>query len=354
MIMITKKTPLLHKLKIAMMTITILLLVAILAFVVFYFWASSGTLTEDKQSEIINYSHSGVPPTTPETFTIMTFNIGYLSGMFNNQSERRQNKAFFNKNMDSFLQRLKMIQPDFIAFQEIDFYSHRSYYVDQLKTIAKSAGYPFAAKAVNWDKRYVPFPYWPPSVHFGRMLSGQAVLSRYPILNAQRIVLQKPAINPFYYNAFYLDRLVQVAKIKIDNRYLIILNTHLEAWCQETREQQANVVLDIYRTYKDNYPVLLMGDFNTVPPNAPQKRYFQDEPETDFSTDKTLETFLKEKSLKAAELNNLTFPTDKPTRKLDYIFYNHERITLIEVSMPEMNSSDHLPLVMKFAFKATN
>jgi endonuclease/exonuclease/phosphatase family metal-dependent hydrolase len=97
-----------------------------------------------------------------------------------------------------------------------------------------------------------------------------------------------------------------------------------------------------------------MGDFNTVPPNAPQKRNFQDEPETDFSIDKTIETFLKEKSLKAAELVNLTFPTVKPTRKLDYIFYNHEKITLIEVSMPDIDSSDHLPLVMKFAFKTTD
>ncbi len=352
--MITKKTPLLQKLKIALTIVTILLLMAILAFVVFYFWASSGTLPLNKQSEIITYSGAEVPPTTPGTFTVMTYNIGYLSGMFNNQAVRRPDKAFFNKNMDSFLQRLKNIQPDFIGFQEIDFHSHRSHYVNQLKTIAESAGYPYAAKAINWDKRYVAFPYWPPSVHFGRMLSGQAVLSRYPILYAQRIVLQKPAINPFYYNAFYLDRLVQAAKIKIDNRYLIILNAHLEAWCQETREKQAIVVLDIYHSYKDNYPVLLMGDFNTVPPNAPHKRNFQDEPETDFSTDKTIETFLKEKSLKAAELVNLTFPTDKPTRKLDYIFYNHERITLIEVSMPEIDSSDHLPLVMKFAFKATD
>jgi endonuclease/exonuclease/phosphatase family metal-dependent hydrolase len=354
MMMITKKTPLLQKLKIALTIVTILLLVAILAVVVFYFWASSGTLPPDKQSEVITYSGAKIPPTTPQTFTIMTYNIGYLSGMANNQPVRRPDKAFFKKNMDTFLQLLKNIQPEFIAFQEIDFYSHRSHDVNQLQTIAESAAYPYAAKAVNWDKRYVPFPYWPPSVHFGRTLSGQAVSSRYPILYTQRIVLQKPATNPFYYNAFYLERLVQVAKIKIDNRYLIILNAHLEAWCRETREKQANVVLDIYRSYKDNYPVLLMGDFNSVPPNAPQKRNFQYEPETDFSTDKTLETFLKEKSLKAAELVNLTFPTDKPTRKLDYIFYNHEKITLIEVSMPDIDSSDHLPLVMKFALKTTN
>jgi endonuclease/exonuclease/phosphatase family metal-dependent hydrolase len=353
--MITKKrTPLLQKLKIALTIVTSLLLAAILAFVVFFFWAGSGTLPGDKRSEIITYSGAKVPPTTPETFTVMTCNIGYLSGMTNNQPVRRPHKAFFEKNMKTFLQLLNDNQPGFIALQEIDFYSHRSHYVNQLKTIAQNAGYPYAAKAVNWDKRYVPFPYWPPSGHFGRMLSGQAVLSRYPILDTQRIVLQKPATNPFYYNAFYLHRLVQAAKIKIDNRCLIILNAHLEAWCRETREKQANVVLDIYRSYKDKYPVLLMGDFNSTPPTAPQKRNFPDEPQTDFSPDKTIETFLEEKSLKAAELINLTFPAGKPTRKLDYIFYNHEKITLIEVSRPDIDSSDHLPLVMTFALKATD
>ena len=125
MIMITKKTSLLQKLKIALTIVTILLLVAILAFVVFYFWASPGTLPPDKRSEIITYSHTGVPPTTPETFTIMTYNIGYLSGMTNNLP-MKPGKPLFEKNMGTFLQLIKEVQPDFIGFQEIDFHSRRS------------------------------------------------------------------------------------------------------------------------------------------------------------------------------------------------------------------------------------
>jgi len=344
---------LLQKLKIALTVVTILLLVAILAFVVFYFWATSGTLPEEKLSEIITYSNS--PAKTPEDkgdkeiFTVMTYNIGYLSGMLNNRPVRAD-KTFFEKNMAAFLHVLNDVQPDFIGFQEIDFHSHRSYYIDQLRTIAENAGYPYAAKAINWDKRYVPFPYWPPSVHFGRMLSGQAVLSRYPILSAKRVVLQKAATKPFYYNAFYLDRLVQVVKIKTGSKELIILNVHLEAFSKNTREKQVNVVLDIYRSYKNNYPVLVIGDFNCVPPTAPKKNNFSDEPETDFTGDQTIRFFLDEPGLEISSPERFTFPADKPNRKLDYIFYSRDKIDLIEAFIPESAGSDHLPLVIRFSF----
>lgn len=332
--------------------LAILLFVFILAFVIFYFWASSGTHPRDKLSEIITYTDTPDPRETREIFTVMTYNTGYLSGMTNNQPVKRPDKAFFDKNMETFLQLLNEIQPDVIGVQEIDFHSKRSHYVNQLKTIAEKADYKYAAKAINWDKRYLPFPYWPPSLHFGRILSGQAVLSRWPILSTERIVLPKPKSTPFYYNAFYLDRLIQVVKIKVGNsRNLIILNVHLDAIDRETRENQAKRMLNIYRSFKDDYPVLLMGDFNSIPPDAPQKKDFPDEPVTDFCKDKTIRFFLEDPGLKAAEITTFTFPTNSPTRKLDYIFYNHDKIEFIKVFVPDINSSDHLPTVMQFSLK---
>lgn len=331
--------------------LAILLFVLILAFVIFYFWASSGTQPREKLSEIITYADTPEPPGTQEIFTIMTYNIGYLSGMTNNQPVKRPDKAFFDKNMETFLQLLEEIQPDIIGFQEIDFHSKRSHYVNQLETIAEKAQYKYAAKAINWDRRYMPFPYWPPSLHFGRILSGQAVLSRWPILSTERIVLSKPKSTPFYYNAFYLDRLIQVVKIKIGSKNLIILNVHLDAIDRETRENQANRLLDIYRSYKDDYPVLLVGDFNSIPPDAPRKKDFPDEPVTDFRNDRTIQFFLEDPGLKAANTTTFTFPTDSPTRQLDYIFYTHDKIQLIKVFVPTIASSDHLPTVMQFSLK---
>jgi endonuclease/exonuclease/phosphatase family metal-dependent hydrolase len=277
-----------------------------------------------------------------------------------NNLPRRMGKNFFQNNLKNFITVLNREKPDIIAFQEIDYHSNRSHYIDQLETIARRSKYPFTTRAINWDKRYVPFPYWPPSAHFGKVLSGQAVISHYPLQSSQRIVLDKPANKPFYYRVFYLDRLIQIAKIRIGSAILVTLNVHLEAFEQKTRENQARKVLRVYRSYKDQFPVLLMGDFNSIPPKATQKGAFSDEPETDFSTDKTMEIFMQEKSLKAAmvsspanfpETETFTFPSDNPSRKLDYIFYNHQKIVCLNAYVVNLDSSDHLPVVMEFAFK---
>lgn len=331
----------------------IIVALLVISFVIFYAWASSGSLPNNKLSEIVSFS-----PVQPQTggnphgdvFVLMSYNLGYLSGMTNNLPVTRE-KTLFDKNMSAVLALLNNLKPDILAFQEIDFNAKRSYYVNQFQTIGENAGYSYGASAVNWDKRYVPFPYWPPSIHFGKVVSGQAVLSTWPILTTERKVLQKRKDKPFYYNAFYLQRLVQITKIQTVEKELVLLNLHLEALDRETREVQAHTVLDIYRSYKDDYPVLIVGDFNSVPPTAEQKKDFKDEPETDFTGDETISLFLQEKSLQAAELSKFTFPSDKPTRKLDYIFYNHAKIELIKIYTVEMNSSDHLPLIMEFSFK---
>jgi endonuclease/exonuclease/phosphatase family metal-dependent hydrolase len=342
----------LKKLKMAAILFCILFSVLFLGLAIFYYWASSGILPPEKLSQIIEFPGPLEQPSEhKDVFSVMTYNIGYLSGMLNNLPIKTT-KEHFEKNMQTAIQLLQSLEPDFITFQEIDFQSRRSFYVDQLRTIAEKAGYKYAAVAVNWDKHYVPFPYWPPSAHFGKMLSGQAVLSRWPILSAQRVALEKPGGRPFYYKALYLDRLIQAVKIQIKEREIIILNVHLEAFDRETRERQAVKVLDMYRSFKDDYPVLVIGDFNCVPPDATQKNNFIDEPDIDFTNDNTIELFLAEKSLSAAEPVTFTFPSDSPTRKLDHIFYNHDKITLVKSWVATgIACSDHLPLIIQFSLK---
>jgi len=307
----------------------IAIIILITAVTAFYFWGKQGSLPAEKKSGIVVF-----PDAKPnrvekqEIFTVMTYNIGYLSGMTNNRSVKRPAKPFFDENLDTFLKLVRQVSPDFIGFQEIDFQSQRSHDVDQAAAIAEGGGYGWEAKAINWDKRYVPFPFGLPQVHFGRMLSGQAVLSRYPIAAAERVVLQKPGKKPFYYTTFYLERLAQIVRIKIQDQTLIIINVHLEAFDTETRQAQAKKVLDIARLYKDVYPLLLIGDFNSIPPGAARQNGFIDEPGTDFSKDKTLRLFLEEKNLEhiLPGPEHLTFPSDSPTRRLDYIFFNPGRI----------------------------
>jgi len=248
-------------------------------------------------------------------------------------------KALFEGNLKLVLENLKRIDADFLAMQEIDYDSHRSYNVDQHEKIGEM-GYPYSAKSVNWDKRYVPFPYYPFSMHFGKVISGQSVLSKYPIVEQERIELIRNQSNPFYYDSFYLDRLAQVVKIRVAGHNLVLINVHLEAFDQETRIKQFEKLRTIYGSYCNEVPTIMLGDFNS-----------------DIRYKNAGISFLTEmiKTGNAAfDLSNIqnTFDSREPTERLDYIFYNTEYIKEIsaEVVKEFKEASDHLPVLLTFEF----
>ncbi len=326
--------------------------ISVTSILIFFFWGSSGIVKNSGLSGIKKLSYKKNDYFSNNSpIRLITFNCGYFSGMRNNLPGKLPFE-FFNKNIDDFYQKALSSDADIICFQEIDLKSKRSYNVNQSLRLAHKLGFMNYAFAVNWNKRYVPFPYWPPSAHFGKMVSSQSIVSKYPILDTGRIVLKKPE-NTFYYNSFYLDRLIQDVKIKLGENTLTILNIHLEAFDRETRQIQAEYVLEYYKKkYKNIGPVIILGDFNCVPPDAPKKRGFSDEPDTDYNNEKTIKLFYGEDSLKEAcpenNRNEFTFPSDDPDRKLDYIFYTHEFIKSLKVIVLRSNSSDHLPVMMEF------
>ncbi|MGB3638587.1 MAG: endonuclease/exonuclease/phosphatase family protein [Rivularia sp. (in: cyanobacteria)] len=320
--------------------------VGILAVVVFYFWAKTNAYPRDKYEEIVDYPAS-TPASNKNEFTIITYNIGYLSGLTNNQAVSRE-KKLFDDNLKTVVDALKPLNADFIGFQEIDLSSKRSFKVNQVSELAQAFSFNQAGIAINWDKTYVPFPYFPFSAHFGRILSGQAVLSRYPITENKRIVLDKVGSKPFFYNAFYLDRVAQVSEIKVDNRSLIVINVHLEAFDAPTRRKQTEYIQKLLSEYVDKYPVLLLGDFNSTVPRISE------------NPQPTVDILLKTASIRSAlppeALNNpqiATFPSDKPEVKFDYVFYTPNDIEVIEWRIVDevKQASDHLPVLVKFRFK---
>ncbi len=326
-----------------------ILTVLIVCFIIFYFWARRSVIHESEYSLLTTYNAEKAP-IIKDTFSIMTYNIGYLSGMTNNLPVDRP-KELLDENLKKTSQLLLADKPDIIVFQEIDFNSHRTYNVNQLDRLGVLAGYQFGASSVNWDKQYVPFPYWPIKHHFGSMLSGQAVLSNSPILSNKRIVLPKPDSNPFYYNDFYLDRLAQVTWIQTITDSICVINVHFEAWDGPTREIQSEIVLDIYHKYEEDHPVILLGDFNCNPPFA-----------SNALDEKTIEILLAYPSIsmvnkKADYLLNpeqyLTFNSRKPYVKIDHIFYNNLYLECLdyEVVHEAGEISDHLPVRAVFAKK---
>jgi endonuclease/exonuclease/phosphatase family metal-dependent hydrolase len=313
---------------------------ACLLFVIvgFYFWASSPNISAN------DYNNSGQYDYTSSTsndsiISIITYNIGYLSGMTNNLPIERP-KSLFDQNLNKVIYELKKTDADIVAFQEIDYDSKRSYYVNQQNELGK-LGYSYYGQNINWDKKYVPFPYYPFSLHFGKIVSGQSVLSKYPIKDQERIALQRNSENPFYYDSFYIDRLAQVCKIKIKDKTLVLINVHMEAYDKETRKKQMQEVKNIYIKYYKDFPTILLGDFNS-------DIHFEDAAINILMnlSDTGCAAF------DASQAQN-TFSSDSPTERLDYIFYNKNYIQELDAKILKQFkiASDHLPLLMKFKLK---
>lgn len=313
-------------------------LLLIVAFVIFFFWASSPTLElSEYQSMIANETKS--TQKNDSIFSIVTYNIGYLSGMTNNLAVESP-KEFFDVNMAKVVSEIKEVKPDIMAFQEIDFDASRSYNVNQEEEISK-LGFNYRAQTINWDERYLPFPYWPISMHYGKVVSGQSIISKYPLKEQQRIVLQRVADAPFYRDAFYLERLAQVVKVVLNGKEVVVINIHLEAYEKETRAKQFEEVLAIFNQYKEIYPTILLGDFNARArdENAVVQKIFA----------------MKAIGSAASDMNNLgnTFNSKDPSKRIDYIFYTKNSIEYISGKVLNQfgQASDHLPLEMKFRIK---
>ncbi len=314
------------------------------------FWASRSFMTWDEYAagftrQLPKTPPSPMPAANPQRHTIVTYNVGYASGLTNN-SGSNASKEEYAQNIQTIITALGKVNPDIVAMQEVDFDSARSYGQDQPLLFSEGLGLTYRACEYTWALNYVPFPYGLPSHNFGRILSGQCIASRYPLEKFSKVTMPKPEENPFWYNLFYLDRIIQMAEITIDSHRLVIVNVHLEAYKRKTREAQAAIVAAMLGDYADR-PLILLGDFNARPP------WQTDEPTiaTILAVPGMHKEIPKETYEAEGERTFYTSNSGHPTKTIDHIFYN-DKIKCInaKVLKDAGTGSDHLPVMMEFEF----
>lgn len=316
-----------------------------ISFLIFFFYAQTPNWDSADYYQKLELDNNYSQPS--DTLTVCTYNLGYLSGMTNNLPVESK-KELYDQNMTRVISLFSKLDPDILVLQEVDFDSDRSHHQDQLVEMATALQYPVVYKSVNWDKTYVPFPYWPISRNFGKIISGQAIVAKYPMNNALTMVLEKPSHAPPLYNNFYIDRLIQVVDLQIGEYLVKIMNVHLEAFDPATRLRQAEKVKNIFNSFED-VPVILMGDFNGSPVDSE-------------NLDKTLEIIMSAKNIESAvsKIRYLddpkayyTYSSENPKMMLDHIFYNTKFMIAVEAQVIREAGqiSDHLPLLAKLVFK---
>lgn len=200
---------------------------------------------------------------------------------------------------------IKKCEADIIGLQEIRNKGPKAGYEAQAKIIAKKLGYHYYyfAEAIRFD---------------GENPYGNALISRYPITSAETIPIPDPEIKK--YDEYYETRCLLKATINVGSG-LNVLVSHFGL----NPDEQENAV----ETVVSNMPkerLVLMGDFNAEPDNTILNPIMQRLYDTahDFSSPK------------------LSFPSDAPTVKIDYIFVSKD-LTVCCADIPEIISSDHRP-----------
>jgi endonuclease/exonuclease/phosphatase family metal-dependent hydrolase len=198
--------------------------------------------------------------------------------------------------------------PDLVALQECDWKTERTRALKQngkafVNELAYHTGmFALYGKAINYMGGYY----------------GIGLLSRYPIIRSERILLPNPAPRKE-------QRVMLAADIELpDGGVVTFICTHLEVSSPEQRMAQVEFINE-YASRTSN-PVILAGDMNATPDTAEVSRGFEG---WDNMTNR-----------------EFTFSSDKPEIKIDYIF-TYPRDVMKQISTrvhTECRLSDHFPV----------
>lgn len=147
-------------------------------------------------------------------------------------------------------------------------------------------------------------------------LYGNAILSKIPILKVENVPIPDP--EPKKYKGYYETRCLIKAQLEGG---ITVLISHFGL----NPDEQENAVKTVSANLSDNKCVL-MGDFNVTPEDpvlAPIRERLTD----------TADFF---------DAPKLSFPSDKPDRKIDYIFVSRD-VKVKAADIPPTVASDHRP-----------
>jgi endonuclease/exonuclease/phosphatase family metal-dependent hydrolase len=254
-------------------TLIVIVLVAAAALIAWLWIAEYRPADVETVAATTGVRHDSVKIGT--TYHIVTFNIGY-GGLDRNRDffmdggkeVMPENKEEVEDNLSGILSALYGQKADLVFLQEVDLNSRRSFHIDEAEYFTRglSMGRAFA---YNFKVPFVPFPIPP----IGKVESGLLTLSNLKVEEAQRVSL--PNTNGWPIRLANLKRalLVEYLPIEGSDRYLVLVNLHLEAYTTgEARQKQLDALFSLLKSeYRKGNYVLAGGDFNADFPGAQDK-----------------------------------------------------------------------------------
>ena len=257
------------------------------------------------------YGDRAVMPPKGQSLRVMTYNI------YGARATSPANAA----DLDAIAEVIRRQNPDFVTLNEVDVFTNRTGKdVHQARDLAEKLG-------MEW--------------HFSKAIDrdggeyGDAVLSKYPILEKRSYRLPCAAEQPGE------DRSLCVIRVQIDGKDLYVASTHLDHLSGDaSRLVQATEIRRIRDTELEG-DLILCGDLNAIPSS---------------NVIATMTSFLTN----TGPIDQYTFPSDDPSRKIDYIMYapiehfgvqNCQVVSRGDQQVGGVDASDHRPVIADIRFQ---
>lgn len=180
---------------------------------------------------------------------------------------------------------------------------------DQPRLLAEALGYPYHTFARG--------------IYHSLGEYGNGLLSKFPFLALRVVPIAIPKEQQTPDARHYEDRALLVATLDVNGKPLTVLACHF-GLNEDEKTRAVDTVLKEAAALTT--PIVLMGDFNITPDTV----HYQRLREVFFDTADTTDDPM------------LSFPSDAPTNKIDYIFTRG--VTVHTATAPKVVASDHLPL----------
>lgn len=161
-----------------------------------------------------------------------------------------------------------------------------------------------------------------PAINYDRGAYGNAILSRFPIVQSSNHVL--PAPDP--------KRALLEARFEIQGKLLRLCNTHMELDRHLRLKQMQEFIVPFMLA--ENTATLFCGDLNEDPQGA-AVRYLGNYLQDSYKMNKGSQQY--------------TFPVNQPAERMDYIFYNSD-CAAVDYQILDSEASDHLPVLATIDF----
>ena len=312
-------------------------------------------------------------PEAPTSLRVMTWNIKFGGGRVDYFWDCFGNRTLLGgtevrAHLDDIASLIRAIDPDILLLQEVDTNSKRTAFIDQVQYLLNETSLNYGAYASQWRADYVP------SDGLGPVDNGNAILSRWPLVDAERVAFPLRTDQSGLTRYFYLRRNFLRARLDLAGRDdLWLLNTHTDAYGNDgTKRRQIDLFHEESVRLRDEGGWLLGGgDLNTIPPGSEQAHDFPDsicEDEEYQADDYRLESdwldplyadfepaisLSEYQSDNAAHFSHTVDGDGFWNRKLDYLFTSSSwregaSVTIQSVSnggYETMPLSDHAPVV---------